>query len=181
MLSTAVSAAAICVGFSAIVVLLSSKSLRLTIFSAFSITYILAAATACLVGIGWELGFLESVCFSILIGISCDFVVHFGHAYLKGPSRQPREARTENALNHMGGSVLASAFTTFAAALVMLFCKLTFFTKFAQMLLFTITHAIIGSFVMYLVLTDTFGPKEPKKLYDNLISRLPCENKLETK
>lgn len=56
MLQTAIGAAAIAIAFSAIVVLLASRSVTLTIFSAFCITYVLAATTASLVGFGWSLG-----------------------------------------------------------------------------------------------------------------------------
>ena len=172
VLSTAIGAAAIAIGFSAVVVLISSRSLRLTLFSGISIVYVLVAATASLVSIGWELGFLESVCFAILIGISCDFVIHFGHAYIASPGHLAKEERTKHAVIHMGPSILASAFTTFTAALIMLFCRLAFFIQFAEMLVFTITHAIIGSFVVYLLLSDTFGPAEPTKLFDKIITNL---------
>lgn len=56
MLNTAIGAAGIAIGFSTIVVLLASRSLTLTLFSAFCIAYILAATTASLVGFGWNLG-----------------------------------------------------------------------------------------------------------------------------
>lgn len=69
MLSTAFAAAMISIGFSALIVLVSSRSFLLTLISASCIAYVLAAATASLVSLGWELGFLESVCFAILIGI----------------------------------------------------------------------------------------------------------------
>ena len=111
---------------------------------------------------------LESICFAILIGISCDFVIHFGHAYNHLPGDESRSDRTKYAVIHMGPSILAAAFTTFAAATVMLFCKVTFFTKFALILLMTILHATAGSFVVYLVLTDCFGPSEPTKFVDSL-------------
>ena len=172
MIQTALGAALIAICFSAVIVFLSSRSLRLTLFSGLCILYVLSATTACLVSLGWELGFLESVCFAILIGISCDFVIHFGHAYIAFQGYRPREDRTKYAAIHMGPSILAAAATTFSAAIVMLFCTLAFFTKFAEMLLLTITHAIIGSFVLYLVLTDTFGPSEPTKLYDKVAASL---------
>ena len=77
----------------------------------------------------------------------------------------------------MGPSILAAAFTTFAAASVMLFCQVTFFTKFAQILLATIIHAALGSFIVYLVLTDCFGPSEPTKFVDSLFSKCSGQNK----
>ena len=103
----------------AVVIFISSRSFVLTIFAAVSIIYVLVAATACLVGLGWELGFLESILFAILIGISCDFVIHTGHAYKMYPGDVNRHYRSHFALTHMGPSILAAAFTTFAAAVVM--------------------------------------------------------------
>ncbi len=45
---------------------------------------------------------LESICFAILIGISCDFVIHFGHAYNHLPGDTSKQERTKFALIHMG-------------------------------------------------------------------------------
>ncbi len=56
MLQTAIGAAAIAVSFSAIIVLISSRSLVLTLFASICITYVLAATTSSLVGFGWDLG-----------------------------------------------------------------------------------------------------------------------------
>lgn len=56
MLQTAIGACIIAVIFSTIIVLISSRSVTLTIFSAICITYVLAATTSSLVGLGWSLG-----------------------------------------------------------------------------------------------------------------------------
>ena len=114
---------------------------------------------------------LESVCFAILIGISCDFVIHFSHAYIHFKGFLSRYDRTKYAIIHMGPSILAAAFTTFSAAAAMLFCKVTFFQKFATILIFTILHATIGSFVVFLVLNVTIGPSDPTKFVDSILKR----------
>ena len=55
-------------------------------------------------------------------------------------------------------------------------------TILAMILLMTIVHATIGSFVIYIVLTDLFGPSEPTKLIDGLLRWLiKCGKKGETK
>lgn len=72
---------------------------------------------------------------SILIGIGCDFVLHFGHAYTSLPGDVNRESRTRHAVLHMGPSVLGSAFTTMSTALIMLFAENLFVYKFAMMLI----------------------------------------------
>jgi protein dispatched 1 len=168
MLQAAYGSAALSLGFSGLVVLLSSRSFVLTLFSVGTIGFILTSTTAILVASGWTLGFLESVCFAILIGISCDFVLHFGHAYCSLPGSISRDDRAKYALIHMGPSILAAGFTTIAGAILMLFCMISFFRQFAQILFFTILMSTIGTFVVLLSLIDILGPREPRYLFDKL-------------
>lgn len=169
MLKTAYSSAAIALGAASAVVLFSSRSFVLTIFSTMTIGYVLCSVTATLVSLGWTLGFLESICFAILIGISVDFVIHFGHAYASLPGNAPKGERTKYALINMGPSILAAAFTTMAAAIIMLFCVITFFSKFALILFMTVIQASAGSFVVFLVFTDCIGPSQPTYLVDRAL------------
>lgn len=69
MMKTAYGAAGIALACATVIIFASAKSFVLTFFAAIAIVYVLVAATACLVGMGWSLGFLESVLFAILIGI----------------------------------------------------------------------------------------------------------------
>ena len=158
MLRAAFSAAGIALGAAGFVVLFASKSFILTGFAVFTICFVLASATAMLVGIGWTLGFLESICFAILIGISCDFVIHFGHAFAMLEGNYDKHIRTKFALLTMGPSILAAAFTTICSAVVMLFTVISFFRKFAVILCFTVLQATIGSLLIYLTLAETLGP-----------------------
>jgi hypothetical protein len=121
MLSTAYGAAAIALSAAALVLFVSSRSLVLTLFATITIGYVLTSVTATLVGLGWTLGFLESICFAILIGVSVDFVIHFCHAYAKKAGAMDRGERTQFALIRMGPSILAAAFTSIAIAVIMLF------------------------------------------------------------
>jgi len=166
MLETAFGAAAIALGAAGLVVLLSSRSFVLTGFALFTIGYVLTSTTAMLVASGWTLGFLESVCFAILIGISCDFVIHFGHAYASLPGCVDRHVRTKRALIRMGPSILAAAFTTLCAAAIMFGTVIEFFQKFAVILFFSVLQATVASFVVYLTLSDTIGPSNPTYLFD---------------
>merc|ERR1712176_977035 len=167
---TAYGAAGISLAASAAIILFSSHSLVLTIFSTATIFFILVSVTATLVGLGWTLGFLESICFSILIGVSVDFVIHFNHAYVHHKGEHPREERTKYAMLTMGPSILATAGTTFFSAVVMLFCTITFFNKFAMVLFFTIVMATIASFVVFITLANCFGPTNPTYLADKCLS-----------
>ena len=131
-----------------------------------SIAYVLTAVTACVVAMGWELGFLEAICFAILIGLSCDFVIHFVHAYCHERGDVSREDRARFAVVSMGPSILAGASTTFSAGVVMFFCVISFFQKFGLVLLLTMAHAVIACFVVFIALADTLGPNRPTRLFD---------------
>merc|ERR1712110_59083 len=147
------------------------SSFVLTIFALITISYVLFSTTAMLVASGWTLGFLESICFAILIGISCDFVLHFCHAYAHLPGSVSRETRTKYALIRMGPSILAAAFTTIASAAIMLFTVVSFFQQFATILFFTIIQATVGSFVVFTAFADCIGPSNPTALFDKYV---PC-------
>ncbi len=155
--------------------LVATRSFILTLIAGLCIFSVLAASTATLVLLGWELGFLESICFAILIGISCDFIIHFGHAYTHLPGTRSREERTKHSLIHMGPSILAAAATSISAALIMFFCRVRFFIQFAQMLVLTMSHSVIASFVVYFVLTDIIGPSKTSKYLDAICSK--CRNR----
>merc|ERR1712151_696938 len=138
MFFTAYSSAFSALIAASIVILLYSRSILMTIFSVLSIAYVLASVTSTLVALNWTLGFLECICFAILIGISVDFVIHFSHAYASLKGDINRHERTKYALLHMGPSILAAATTTIISATIMLFTILLFFQKFALILFLTI-------------------------------------------
>lgn len=169
MLRSAYQSAGIALSFSGLVVLLSSRSFVLTLFALLTISYVLASTTAMLVATGWTLGFLESICFAILIGISCDFVLHFCHAYAHLKGNVSREVRTQYALLRMGPSILAAAVTTVCAAAIMLFTVVSFFQQFATILFYTIIQATIGSFVVFTAFADCIGPSNPTALFDRYL------------
>ena len=176
---TAYSGAAIALGASSFIILFSSHSVVLTLFATVTILFILASVTSMLSAIGWTLGFIESICFSILIGVSVDFVIHFTHAYVHPKGEVSREERTKYAMVTMGPSILATAMTTFFSAIVMLFCTITFFKKFALILFFTVVMSTIGSFLFFMTLTNCFGPTDPTYMVDRCLTMCGVDKKEE--
>lgn len=172
MLETAIGSAIIALAASFMVILFSSRSLTLTIFASLSIMYVVASVTATMVAFGWDLGFLESICFAILIGLSADFVTHFAHTYASLKGKINRQDRTKFAIIHMGPSILAGSFTTISAAIIMLFTIVAFFQKFAYVLFFSVIQATIAAFVFFCTVTDCFGPSDPTYLVDRLMSKV---------
>jgi len=179
MLTTAYGSASIALATAAFVIFMSSYSLILTFFATFTIGYVLCSVTATLVAIGWTLGFLESICFAILIGVSVDFVIHFCHAYSHAEGDVDRHERTQQALIRMGPSILAAGLTTVAAAIIMLFTVINFFQKFALILFMTIIQATVGSFIVFLTLTDCVGPSNPTYYVNTFIAIMGFGKKTE--
>ena len=112
----------------------ATRSLVATCLATLAIFCVLISTLAALILMGWELGILESMCLAILVGISCDFVVHLAHAYMvagpivdadayltqpgasgDGASRIRRE-RVRWALATMGISVFSAGCSTMVAA-----------------------------------------------------------------
>ena len=115
----------------------ATRSLVATCLATLAIFCVLISTLAALILGGWELGILESMCLAILVGISCDFVVHLAHAYMVagpiveadalayltqpgawgggGASRIRRE-RVRWALATMGISVFSAGCSTMVAA-----------------------------------------------------------------
>ena len=187
---TAISSAGIALTASTLVILFSSRSFTLAIFSCLSMVYVLTSVVSTMIAMGWSLGFLEVICLSILIGLSADFVTHFSHAY-SGYNRTgisaakqvvdmtvDRGVRTKFAIVHMGPSILAACFTTLSAAIIMLFCTIVFFEKFALVLFFCIVQATVASFIFFCTLADCFGPAHPTQLFDSVTERI-CRRRLE--
>lgn len=179
MLNTAYGAASIALAAAATVIFLSSRSFVLTLFATITIGYVLCSVTSTLVALGWTLGFLESICFAILIGVSVDFVIHFCHAYSAKSGSVDRGERTKDALIRMGPSILAAAVTTVAAAIIMLFTIIDFFQKFAVILFMTMIQASIGSFVVFLTFTDCIGPSNPTYLVDRAVDCVTGKKRVE--
>mmetsp|Transcript_5011 Transcript_5011/g.14599 ORF Transcript_5011/g.14599 Transcript_5011/m.14599 type:complete len:1206 (+) Transcript_5011:1375-4992(+) len=179
MFRTAYGSASIALLAAMIMLLLTSRSIVLTIYSTLTIGYVLTSVTATLVAMGWTLGLLESICFSVLVGISCDFVLHFSHAYATHSSSSSsnmnesasKEMRTRHALLKMGPSILAAGFTTMASAVVMLFTINFFFHKFGFILFMTVLQATVGAFVIFTSIVLCIGPSEPTKLFDTMIGK----------
>ena len=139
------------------VVLLSTLNLLTTLYVAATVAGVLMLVVGTVVSMGWELGFLEGICFAILIGLSCDFVLHMAHAYTSA-DQPTRELKSRDALARMGPPVFAAAMTTLSTGLVMFGCTFVFFFQFGTILVLTMLYAILTSLFFFLPLTNAAGP-----------------------
>jgi protein dispatched 1 len=64
-----------------IVLIVSTRNIILASLAVLVIVSIVFTVMAFVVWIGWGLGFIEGISIAIVIGLSVDFTVHYGHAY----------------------------------------------------------------------------------------------------
>lgn len=92
--SSALESMVLATAITLLVLLFATRSLQATVIATAAIAGVLCCTMAVLVFLGWEMGIIESMCLAILIGISCDFVVHLAWAYVSAESVVERLART---------------------------------------------------------------------------------------
>ena len=118
-----------------VVLLFTTQNIVIVLYSCLAIVLITGTCVGILVLDGWELNILESIIFSVAVGMAVDFVAHYSHAYLHAPVVQgeemsAREQKVKSSLTVMGVSVTSAAFTTFIAGAIMCFSETLFFYKF---------------------------------------------------
>ena len=154
---SAYSAAIIAIAVAAVVLLIGTGNVIITLYATISIFGVLTCVGATIYGMGWKLGFLEAVCFAILIGLSVDFIIHFAHMYCHAP-HQGREQRTRHALRYMSVPVLSAGLTTFASSILLFLCTIVFFNKFGVVLMLTILYSLVISFYFFNGVNAAMGP-----------------------
>ena len=105
-----------------------------------------------------ELGIAETLCIVILIGFSVDYVVHLGNHYVES-ERPTRKERTDEALTHIGGSILSGAVTTLGSVFFLFFAQMSVFQKFGFVFTVTILLSLVFSLLFFTALCYTFGPE----------------------
>ncbi|KAK7934165.1 hypothetical protein WMY93_005061 [Mugilogobius chulae] len=92
--------------------------------------------------LGWEMGAVEAISLSILVGSSVDYCLHLVEGYLLAAENlsadctleplRKRQRRTVEAVNHVGVAIVSSAVTTVISTIPLFFCVIVPFAKFGQ-------------------------------------------------
>eukprot|EP00927_Polykrikos_kofoidii_P021020 TRINITY_DN20048_c0_g1_i1.p1 TRINITY_DN20048_c0_g1~~TRINITY_DN20048_c0_g1_i1.p1 ORF type:complete len:1231 (+),score=141.58 TRINITY_DN20048_c0_g1_i1:471-3695(+) len=114
---------------------------------------------ACFVLEGRSLGVIESISATLLVGLSVDYLVHVGSAYLDEPEDVPRERRALNAIGHIGGSVIAGSATTVVSAISLCFGTISFFVAFGRFVIGIICLSLIFTLLSLASTLYLFGPE----------------------
>nr|KAG5704741.1 hypothetical protein BaRGS_005197 [Batillaria attramentaria] len=117
---------------------------------------------------GWQMGAVEAVSLSILVGSSVDYCMHLVEGYLLVGKQIPqstllsasqaRQWRTTSAVRHIGASIISSALTTIMAAVPLTQTTIQPFAKFGSIVLINSTVSITFTLTLCVALLTTFAP-----------------------
>ena len=130
-----------------------------------SIFGVVLAVTATICGpLGWQLGVIESICITIVVGLSVDYTIHLGHIFsitLVDDTQEPAEQRfrkAREALSSMGVSVFSAAITTFGSAVFLCMSYVLFFRNFGIFVVLNIFYSTLFAFIGYMAFMMWVGP-----------------------
>uniref|UniRef100_A0A4X2MC35 Protein dispatched homolog 3 n=1 Tax=Vombatus ursinus TaxID=29139 RepID=A0A4X2MC35_VOMUR len=115
---------------------------------------------------GWEMGAVEAISLSILVGSSVDYCVHLVEGYLLAgeslplhpdPSAQ-RQWRTLEAVRHVGVAIVSSAVTTVIATVPLFFCIIAPFAKFGKIVALNTGVSILYTLTVSTALLGIMAP-----------------------
>ncbi|XP_030843063.1 protein dispatched homolog 3-like isoform X2 [Strongylocentrotus purpuratus] len=122
--------------------------------------------------LGWQMGAVEAVSLSILVGSSIDYCIHLVEGYRvagcqvkmdSGKSaRQIRQQRTIHSISTIGVSILSSALTTIIAAIPLCFTTIQLFAKFGQIVALNTLVSIIYTLTSCTAFLGCFAPARYK-------------------
>ncbi|KAL2773377.1 protein dispatched-like protein 3 [Daubentonia madagascariensis] len=117
---------------------------------------------------GWEMGAVEAVSLSILVGSSVDYCVHLVEGYLLAGENLPphqaedarvqRQWRTLEAVRHVGVAIVSSALTTVIATVPLFFCIIAPFAKFGKIVALNTGVSILYTLTVSTALLGIMGP-----------------------
>ncbi|XP_053137015.1 protein dispatched homolog 3 [Hemicordylus capensis] len=116
----------------------------------------------------WEMGAVEAISLSILVGSSVDYCVHLVEGYLLAGENLPlhlaedpnssRQWRTIEAVRHVGVAIVSSAVTTVIATVPLFFCIIAPFAKFGKIVALNTGVSILYTLTVSTALLSALGP-----------------------
>nr|XP_020637822.1 protein dispatched homolog 3 isoform X2 [Pogona vitticeps] len=117
---------------------------------------------------GWEMGAVEAISLSILVGSSVDYCVHLVEGFLLAGENLPlhlaedpgssRQWRAIEAVRHVGVAIVSSAVTTVIATVPLFFCIIAPFAKFGKIVALNTGVSILYTLTVSTALLSIAGP-----------------------
>lgn len=147
-----------------VVLLLVTWNLLISLYATIAIGMVVMLVVGFMSAAGWDLGVMEFVSLTIVVGVSIGYTVHLGMAYLTYARHamlkdKPRVAIVQYAMAEMGSPLISGAVTTATSVIMLFFCKITLFSHFGKFLFVNIIVALSTSFFLFVVLLILLGPR----------------------
>ncbi|XP_055958468.1 protein dispatched homolog 3 isoform X2 [Patella vulgata] len=131
---------------------------------------------------GWEMGAIEAISLSILVGSSVDYCVHLVEGYILAgkyinlngglKNTELRRQRTKEALQHIGVAIISSAITTIIAAIPLTQTLIQPFSKFGDILLINTTVSILFTITLCATLLSAIAPAKFQASFKSTVKAL---------
>jgi len=116
----------------------------------------------------WKLGAVEAITISVLVGLSCTFIVHFCDAYISCgltwhkpelKDQAQRSVRVRAALAQVGVPLIVSAVLILLGSIVLCFTTIQIFSKVAQVVMANTIVASLHTFIFLPAVLASIGPE----------------------
>ncbi|XP_059194109.1 protein dispatched homolog 3 [Centropristis striata] len=131
---------------------------------------VICLVVAVMYWLGWEMGAVEAISLSILVGSSVDYCLHLVEGYLLAGATMPstsgcnlepgaeRQRRTLEAVNHVGVAIVSSAVTTVISTVPLFFCVIVPFAKFGQIVAINTAVSILFTLTVTVAMLACMAP-----------------------
>ncbi|XP_058493057.1 protein dispatched homolog 3 isoform X2 [Solea solea] len=130
---------------------------------------VICLVVALMYWLGWEMGAVEAISLSILVGSSVDYCLHLVEGYLLAGETMPstpahnspaaeRRGRTLEAVNHVGVAIVSSAVTTVISTVPLFFCVIVPFAKFGQIVAINTAVSIFFTLTVTVAMLACMAP-----------------------
>uniref|UniRef100_A0A3Q1I8V3 SSD domain-containing protein n=1 Tax=Anabas testudineus TaxID=64144 RepID=A0A3Q1I8V3_ANATE len=130
-----------------------------------TIVGVICLVVAIMYWLGWEMGAVEAISLSILVGSSVDYCLHLVEGYLLAgettlsePVRVFRQRRALEAVNHVGVAIASSAVTTVISTVPLFFCVIVPFAKFGQIVAINTAVSILFTLTVTVAMLACMAP-----------------------
>ncbi|XP_061623324.1 protein dispatched homolog 3 [Phyllopteryx taeniolatus] len=133
---------------------------------------VICAVGALMYWLGWELGAVEAISLSILVGSSVDYCLHLVEGYvlagatarstaqLCSEAAAASQTRSVEAVDHVGVAIVSSAVTTVISTVPLFFCVIVPFAKFGQIVAINTTVSILFTLTVTVAMLASAAPAD---------------------
>jgi hypothetical protein len=148
-----------------------TRSLRLSLAVAASLAVTIVMLFGIFAKMGWKIGAVQAITFSIIVGCTVDYVLYLCQGYLAATvpatrSSEPgRVLAMRASLSEMSGAIASGALSTAGSAAFLLFCKVQVNADFGVMLVLATFVGAFTTLTFFPALVSLVGPRPRPQQY----------------